>query len=213
MAALFLGGTRSGRGVRAARPQPARRVPAQSSARARWRAALGRYRAWFYVARGWRQNSNEQAWLEARLLPAASQVRPGRTRRPGMSVGFSFAAWGGPSLCSTREVGLAGAWREWTPGGRCSPGERNWRVELLGRRKCVKAPRFCSGPRGERRACGERPRARPYGAPPPPPAGLPSGRRCCYTLFSAHRILPETANPRGEYSFRQRRKLRPAAAK
>lgn len=98
----FLWGTRSGRGARAARPQlarpPARRVPARSSARARWRPAPGPYRVWLYVAREWRQNSNGHAWWEARLLPAASQVHPGRTRRLGRSVGWRCAGQGGLSL-------------------------------------------------------------------------------------------------------------------
>lgn len=68
--------------------------------------------------------------------------RPGTDRTARMSMGF--AVWGGSSLRSAREAGRAGAWSGWTPGGRCSPGRRNGRAEMPGRRKYVKAPRFCS---------------------------------------------------------------------
>lgn len=83
-----------GRAPGRVRAPPACRVPAQSSARSRWRAASSPSGVWLYVAREWRQNSNEQAQLEARLLPAASQVRPGRTGRLRIETG--------PEFCSVR---------------------------------------------------------------------------------------------------------------
>lgn len=65
----FLSGARCGAGR-------ARRPPVQPPVRARWRLAIQLFRVWLYVAREWRQNSNEQPQLEARLPPAPSRICP-----------------------------------------------------------------------------------------------------------------------------------------
>lgn len=126
-ATLFFRGLVPGRGARAA----CRRAPSQSVARAHWRAASSPFGVWLYVAREWRQNSNEQEQLEARLLPASSQVRPGGIGRPGTESGLEFCSAGRPELMAhSRSLAgwLAGVWRELTPSGRRTRGKRNWRA-------------------------------------------------------------------------------------